>query len=162
MIPFIYKSDKPIGGKANGRNYLTHIAMWTGAKDYLAVQAQEVFEWRFKTRRALTAAALPSVLLWVFVPGHWAALLALTFFIYLISWVLMRKIGLVEMELRGHAIEIAAAVDPYDRLYEVKLEEEAHALDVHYGQFNGWTRQDIRKALMSYGPWALKVYPKYT
>lgn len=162
MFPLVIDYDDPIGGKANGRNYITHIAMWKGAKEYLAVKAQEVCEWRYKTWRGLYTSAPLIALLWLLSDGHWGAKLALSVLIYFACYWIMRKRGLVEMELRGHAIEIHVAVKHYGRLYEVKLEEEAAALDRHYGQFNGWTREDIRKALLRKGEWAARNYSKYT
>ena len=114
----------------NGRNNLFRVQLWTSAKDRLAVLSQEVFEHEHKRENM--------------------ARYILTFF-----WPPARRRFREDMEIDGHAIEVAAGHAIYGRAVGTVEWQEAKSLldpESSYhaaGMFKGLSVEDVVERLAS-------------
>lgn len=139
---------------ANGRNTLISIRMRPGISCAAAVALQE--RWEQGIRRTIFLLAFGSLaLLAAFLSGRWFAGAFLVPLPLLITALPPIKRG---MELRGHAIEIAAAVQEYAVEIDAYEAGEAQMFHGYGGVFKKFgSVEGVQAELKKLRPWASKI-----
>jgi len=138
-----------VSGVSNARNGFFGIRIWSHAEAFAGVLAQERYEWAFKWRILIAAAAVPLTL---------ALLIDPWFGLFVLFAPLVTRVPAVlrYMELRGHAIEVAVAVKHYGKDRDAYERDEAEVLSAYYDSFDGEEPAGIQANLAKLRGWADK------
>jgi hypothetical protein len=141
--------DKP---DTNGSNGVLWAYYWTGHPFAAAIAAQEVREVRAKLPYSLAGLLLPA-LSW-FLVGP-LALLAMMMGLLIAGLLTRRPSFRRKLEILGQSVECVVRRDCYATPLDRALDDAANQLFT-YGQFDGWSRGEIRAELVLAVPSAEK------
>lgn len=158
-FPLTFWTDKPLSGRT-GTSWFFVCTAVRGHAYAAAIMAQEIYETRFKTLRAVAIAtnlAALTVLAGVAL-GHTPTLIDVAAVAVLSLALGMLFTGLYapwqrELELRGQAIECVVRGQRYSHVITDALDEAATQL-LGYDQFKGWDHSRIKAELAKRGPFA--------
>lgn len=148
MLPPVFKVDHLDG--ANARHNLFCIRIRKDLEHFDAILAQEKFEWWYL--RKWNAMTIGPILALAFFIGGDAGIMLGTFG-FIAAYFGVYKNGYIKrrMELIGHMVETIIAAEQDGADFDTYLRAEAKVL-TRYGQFNGWSVDEVEAALREVEP----------